>query len=169
MTTEPYNVLFLCTGNSARSIIAEAIMNREGIGKFNAFSAGSKPGTAPHPYTLDLLKGLNHDIGFARSKSWDEFAGAGAPKMDFVFTVCDNAAAEECPFWPGQPMTAHWGVPDPVKAEGPEAARRFAFSDTYRMLRSRISIFVSLPIASLDRMALQRKLDDIGKTPAKAD
>ena len=169
MTTEPYNVLFLCTGNSARSIIAEAIMNREGIGKFKAFSAGSKPGTAPHPYTLDLLKGLNHDIGFARSKSWDEFAGAGAPKMDFVFTVCDNAAAEECPFWPGQPMTAHWGVPDPVKAEGPEAARRFAFSDTYRMLRSRISIFVSLPIGSLDRMALQRNLDDIGKTPAKAD
>ncbi len=169
MTTEPYNVLFLCTGNSARSIIAEAIMNREGMGKFKAFSAGSKPEAAPHPYTLYLLKGLNHDIGFARSKSWDEFAGPDAPQMDFVFTVCDNAAAEECPFWPGQPMTAHWGVPDPVKAEGPEAARRFAFSDTYRMLRSRISIFVSLPIGSLDRMALQRNLDDIGKTPAKAD
>tara|TARA_R110000765_G_scaffold62695_3_gene121759 strand:- start:70589 stop:71131 length:543 start_codon:yes stop_codon:yes gene_type:complete len=169
MTTEPYNVLFLCTGNSARSIIAEAIMNREGAGKFKAFSAGSKPGAAPHPYTLDLLRGLNHDTGFARSKSWDEFAGPDAPKMDFVFTVCDNAAAEECPFWPGQPMTAHWGVPDPVKAEGPEAARRFAFSDTYRMLRSRISIFVSLPIGSLDRMALQRNLNDIGKTPAKAD
>lgn len=169
MTTECYNVLFLCTGNSARSIIAEAIMNREGIGKFKAYSAGSKPDAAPHPYTLDLLKGLNHDIGFARSKSWDEFAGAGAPKMDFVFTVCDNAAAEECPYWPGQPMTAHWGVPDPVKAEGSVAARRFAFSDTYRMLRSRISIFVSLPIGSLDRMALQRNLDDIGKAPAKAD
>ena len=169
MTTEPYNVLFLCTGNFARSIIAEAIMNREGTGKFKAFSAGSKPGTAPHPYTLDLLKGLNHDIGFARSKSWDEFAGADAPKMDFVFTVCDNAAAEECPFWLGQPMTAHWGVPDPVKAEGPEAARQFAFADTYRMLRSRISIFVSLPIGSLDRMALQRNLDDIGKTSATAD
>lgn len=124
---------------------------------------------APHPYTLDLLRGLNHDTGFARSKSWDEFAGPDAPQMDFVFTFCDNAAAEECPFWPGQPMTAHWGVPDPARAKGPEAARRFAFSDTYRMLCSRISIFVSLPIESLDRMALQRNLDDIGKTTAKAD
>ncbi|WP_281823586.1 arsenate reductase ArsC [Jannaschia rubra] len=169
MTRDAYNVLFLCTGNSARSIIAEAILNREGMGRFKAFSAGSKPGTAPHPYTLDLLGGLNHDTGFARSKSWDEFAGPDAPQMDFVFTVCDKAAAEDCPFWPGQPMTAHWGVPDPARAEGPEAARRFAFSDIYRMLRSRISIFVSLPIGSLDRMALQRNLDDIGKTPAKAD
>lgn len=169
MTRDPYNVLFLCTGNSARSIIAEAITNREGMGRFKAFSAGSKPGASPHPYTLDLLHGLNHDTSFARSKCWDEFAGPDAPQMDFVFTVCDNAAAEECPFWPGQPMTAHWGVPDPVKAEGSEAARRFAFSDTYRMLRSRISIFVSLPIGSLDRMALQRNLDDIGKTTAKAD
>ena len=168
MTTGPYNVLFLCTGNSARSIIAEAIMNREGMGKFKAFSAGSKPGAAPHPYTLDLLRGLNHDTGFARSKSWDGFAGPDAPQMDFVFTVFDNAAAEECTFWPGQPMTAHWGVPDPLKAGGHEAARRFAFSDTYRMLRSRISIFVSLPIGSLDRMALQRNLNDIGKTTAKA-
>ena len=163
------SVLFLCTGNSARSIIAEAITNREGMGKFKAYSAGSKPGAAPHPYTLDLLRGLNHDIGFARSKSWDEFAGPDAPQKDFVFTVCDNAAAEECPYWPGQPMTAHWGVPDPVKTEGLEAARRFAFSDTYRMLRSRISIFVSLPIGSLGRMALQRNLDDIGKTTAEAD
>lgn len=169
MTRDAYNVLFLCTGNSARSIIAEAIMNREGMDRFRAYSAGSKPGTSPHPHTLDLLRGLNHDTGFARSKSWDEFAGPDAPQMDFVFIVCDNAAAEECPFWPGQPMTAHWGVPDPVKAEGSEAARRFAFSDTYRMLRSRISIFVSLPIGSLDRMALQRNLDDIGKTTAKAD
>ena len=169
MTSEPYNVLFLCTGNSARSIIAEAIMNREGMGRFKAYSAGSKPGTAPHPYTLDLLKGLNHDTAFARSKSWDEFAGAGAPQMDFVFTVCDNAAAEECPYWPGQPMTAHWGVPDPVKVAGSEAARRFAFSDTYRMLRSRISIFTSLPIGSLDRLTLQRNLDDIGKSTAEAD
>lgn len=169
MPAELYNVLFLCTGNSARSIMAEAIMIREGAGKFTAFSAGSKPGAGPHPYTLDLLKGLNHDIGFARSKSWDEFGGAGAPKMDFVFTVCDNAAAEECPFWPGEPMTAHWGVPDPVKVEGSEAVKRLAFAETYRMLRSRISIFASLPIASLDRMALQRNLDEIGKTTAKAD
>lgn len=169
MTTEPYNVLFLCTGNSARSIIAEAIMDREGMGRFKAFSAGSKPAPAPHPYTLDLLKGLNHDTGFARSKSWDEFATSDAPQMDFVFTVCDNAAAEECPFWPGQPMTAHWGMPDPVKAEGPETTRRFAFLETYRMLQSRIAIFVNLPIGSLDRMALQRSLDDIGKSPARAD
>jgi protein-tyrosine-phosphatase len=169
MPSKVYNVLFLCTGNSARSIIAEAILDREGMGRFKAFSAGSKPGPAPHPYTLDLLKGLHHDIGFARSKSWDEFAGADAPQMDFVFTVCDNAADEECPFWPGQPMTAHWGVPDPVKVEGPDAVRRVAFSDTYRTLRSRISIFVNLPINALDRMALQRNLDDIGGHPATAD
>lgn len=169
MTKDTYNVLFLCTGNSARSIIAEAIMNREGMGKFRAFSAGSKPGPAPHPYTLDLLKGLNHDTGFARSKSWDEFAGPDAPQMDFVFTVCDNAAAEECPFWPGQPITAHWGVPDPVKIDGSEAIRRVAFAETYRMLHGRISIFVNLPIGSLDRMALQRNVNDIGKTTAKAD
>lgn len=169
MTRDAYNVLFLCSGNSARSIIAEAIMNREGMGKFRAFSAGSKPGAAPHPFTLDLLRSLDHDTGFARSKIWEEFAGPGATPMDFVFTVCDDAAAEDCPIWPGQPMTAHWGVPDPVRAEGPEAARRLAFSDTYRMLRSRISIFVSLPLASLDRMGLQRNLDEIGKSPAKAD
>lgn len=168
MTEDAYNVLFLCTGNSARSIIAEAIMNREGQGKFRAYSAGSKPGAAPHPYTLDLLRGLRHDTGFARSKSWDEFAGADAPQMDFVFTVCDSAAAEECPFWPGQPVTAHWGLPDPVKVEGSEAVRRAAFAETYRMLRGRISTFVSLPIGTLDRMALQRSLDDIGKTIAKA-
>ncbi len=169
MTKDIYNVLFLCTGNSARSIIAEAIMNREGAGTFRAFSAGSKPGKAPHPYTLDLLEGVHHDIGFARSKSWDEFAAANAPQMDFVFTVCDNAAAEECPLWPGQPMTAHWGVPDPVKVEGTEAVRRQAFAKTYRMLRSRISIFVSLPIGSLDRLALQRDLDRIGKGTVEAD
>ncbi|WP_439149654.1 arsenate reductase ArsC [Sulfitobacter sp.] len=169
MTKDRYNVLFLCTGNSARSIIAEAILNQEGAGKFKAYSAGSKPGTAPPPNTLDLLEGLNHDIGFARSKSWDEFSGPDAPKMDFVFTVCDNAAAEECPFWPGMPMTAHWGVPDPVKAEGSEAVKRLAFAETYRMLRSRISIFVNLPIATLDRMALQRNVDTIGKAPAPAN
>lgn len=169
MTKETYNVLFLCTGNAARSIIAEAIMNREGKGKFRAYSAGSNPGPAPHPYTLDLLKGLHHNTDFARSKSWDEFASPDAPQMDFVFTVCDNAAAEECPYWPGQPMTAHWGVPDPVKVEGPDAVKRLAFAETYRMLRSRISIFCNLPIASLDRMALQRNLDDIGKSVAKVD
>lgn len=164
MTNERYNVLFLCTANSARSIIAEAIMNREGIGKFRGYSAGSHPKASPHPYTLDLLKGLNHDTGFARSKSWDEFAGPDAPKMDFVFTVCDDAAAEVCPVWPGQPMTAHWGLPDPVKVEGPEKVRRVAFSETYRMLLSRISIFVNLPLASLDKLSLQGKLDKIGKS-----
>ena len=169
MTKDCYNVSFLCTGNSARSIIAEAILNQEGAGKFKAYSAGSKPGTAPPPNTLDLLEGLNHDIGFARSKSWDEFSGPDAPKMDFIFTVCDNAAAEECPFWPGMPMTAHWGVPDPVKAEGSEAVKRLAFTETYRMLCSRISIFVNLPIATLDRMALQRNVDTIGKAPAPAN
>ncbi|MCW1934086.1 arsenate reductase ArsC [Pararhodobacter zhoushanensis] len=169
MTKDIYNVLFLCTGNSARSIIAEAITNREGIGKFKAYSAGSNPGSEPHPYTLDLLRGLHHDIGFARSKSWDEFATPDAPQMDFVFTVCDNAAAEECPLWPGQPMTAHWGVPDPVKVAGTETVKRLAFLETYRMLRSRISLFISLPLGSLNRMSLQRNLDDIGKSAAKAD
>lgn len=169
MTKDIYNVLFLCTGNSARSIIAEAVLNREGAGRFRAYSAGSRPGAAAHPYTLDLLRGLNHDTGFARSKSWNEFAGPDAPQMDFVFTVCDNAAGEDCPFWPGQPMTAHWGVPDPVKVDGPDAVKRLAFSETYRMLRSRISIFVTLPIGSLDRMALQHTLDDIGKSTAEAD
>lgn len=169
MTKNSYNVLFLCTGNSARSIMAEAIMNREGMGRFKAYSAGSKPGPAPHPYTLDLLRGLKHDTDFARSKSWDEFAGPDAPQMDFVFTVCDNAAAEECPFWPGQPLTGHWGVPDPVKVDGSDAIRRVAFAQTYRMLRHRISIFVNLPVETLDRITLQQTLDDIGKATASTD
>lgn len=163
----PFNVLFLCTGNSARSIIAEAIMSREGIGKFKGFSAGSMPKGAVHPYTLDLLKNLNYDTSRFRSKSWEEFSGPGAPELDFVFTVCDNAANEACPLWPGQPMTAHWGVPDPVAATGTEAERRFAFADTYRMLHQRISIFVNLPIPSLDRLTLQKHLDDIGSAPAE--
>lgn len=162
--TEPLlNVLFLCTGNSARSILAEAILNREGAGRFRAFSAGSMPKGEVHPYALDLLARLNHDTGFARSKSWEEFARPEAPRLDFVFTVCDNAAAEVCPVWPGQPMTAHWGVPDPAAAEGTEAERRFAFADTYRMLNNRISIFVNLPMRSLDRLSLQRRLDEIGQ------
>ncbi|WP_127107124.1 arsenate reductase ArsC [Pararhodobacter zhoushanensis] len=169
MTSQPYNVLFLCTGNSARSLMAEAILNRDGMGQFRGFSAGSHPGASPHPYTLDLLRGLSHDTAFARSKSWDEFAVPGAPRMDFVFTVCDDAAAEECPHWPGQPMSAHWGIPDPVKVDGSEAVRRVAFVDAYRMLRSRISLFVSLPLGSLDRIALQRNLDGIGKSTAKTD
>lgn len=166
--TRPYNVLFLCTGNSARSIIAEALLNREGIGRFRGFSAGSRPKGDVHPYTLDLLGRLNHDIGAVRSKSWDEFAGPNAPQMDFVFTVCDQAAAEECPFWPGQPMSAHWGLPDPAAATGTEAEVRLAFSETYRMLRNRISIFVNLPLGSLDKLSLQERLDDIGRTRADA-
>jgi len=169
-----FNVLFLCTGNSARSIMAEAIMNRLGHGKFRAYSAGSHPKGAVHPYALELLRKLNHDVSGLRSKSWTEFSQPGAPPLDFVFTVCDHAAAEACPLWPGQPMTAHWGVPDPAAATGTDAEIGYAFADAYRMLNARISIFVSLPMRSLDQLALQRQLDEIGKikdggaTPASA-
>lgn len=163
MSEPDFNVLFLCTGNSARSILAEAILMREGQGRFGSYSAGSQPKEKPHPFAIDLLKKLNHDTGFARSKSWLEFAEPDAPKLDFVFTVCDSAAAEACPVWPGQPMTAHWGVPDPAAAEGSEAERRLAFADTYRMLTNRISIFVNLPLAMLDRLTLQNRLSEIGK------
>jgi protein-tyrosine-phosphatase len=159
-----FNVLFLCTGNSARSIIAEAIMNRLGQGRFAAWSAGSQPKGAVHPQALALLRKLNHDTTGLRSKSWTEFSQPGAPQLDFVFTVCDNAAAETCPIWPGQPMTAHWGVPDPAAATGTDAEIAFAFADTYRMLNARISIFVSLPLRSLDQLSLQQRLDAIGKT-----
>ncbi|MFN7166316.1 MAG: arsenate reductase ArsC [Pannonibacter sp.] len=157
-----YNVLFLCTGNSARSILAEAILAQEGKGRFRAFSAGSQPKGEVHPLSLQLLQKLGHDTAFARSKSWDEFAVPGAPKMDFVFTVCDSAAAEACPVWPGQPMTAHWGVADPAAATGSEADRMLAFAEAFRMLRNRIAIFVNLPIETLDQMSLQQKLKDIG-------
>ena len=163
MSDNVYNVLFLCTGNSARSIIGEAILNRAGMGRFKAYSAGSHPKGEVHPFALQLLKSANHDTSFARSKSWDEFAQPDAPKLDFVFTVCDSAAAEACPVWPGQPMTAHWGVPDPAAVEGTDAEKHFAFADTYRMLNNRISVFTSLPLASIDRLALQKRLDDIGR------
>ena len=163
MADRIYNVLFLCTGNSARSIFGEAILNREGNGRFKAFSAGSHPRGELHQYTSDLLKQLGYSIDGFRSKNWNEFSGEAAPALDFVFTVCDDAANETCPVWPGQPMTAHWGLPDPVKAAGTEAERRLAFADAYRMLRSRITVFISLPIASLDRLSLQNKLDLIGK------
>jgi protein-tyrosine-phosphatase len=163
VTDRPYNVLFLCTGNSARSIIAEAILNKVGAGTFCGYSAGSHPKGRVHPETLKLLQSLDYDIGALRSKSWDEFAGPGAPLIDFVFTVCDNAAAETCPYWPGQPMTAHWGVPDPVAATGTLAEMALAFKDTYRMLNQRIGIFTSLPLRSLDRLTLQNKLKDIGR------
>ena len=164
MTDSPFNVLFLCTGNSARSIMAEAVLNRAGQGHFRAYSAGSHPKGKVHPYTLDLLRKTHFDVGGMRSKSWLEFAQPNAPKLDFVFTVCDDAAGEACPVWPGQPMTAHWGVPDPAAATGNEAEVRFAFADTLRMLTNRINIFVSLPLAKLDRLSLQKKLDDIGRT-----
>lgn len=163
MSDKAYNVLFLCTGNSARSILAEVALKREGMGRFNAYSAGSQPMGAVNPFALALLEKLNYDTGFARSKSWDEFAGPDAPKMDFVFTVCDNAANEVCPIWPGQPMTAHWGIADPAAVEGSDAEKQIAFADAYRMLNQRISIFVNLPISSIDRLKLQTKLDEIGK------
>jgi arsenate reductase (thioredoxin) len=160
----PFNVLFLCTGNSARSIMAEVILNRGGQGKFRAYSAGSQPKGQVHPHALDLLQRLHYDVTGLRSKSWKEFAEPGAPKLDFVFTVCDNAAAETCPVWPGQPMTAHWGVPDPAAATGNEAEVRLAFADALRMLSNRINTFVALPLRSLDALSLQRQLEAIGKT-----
>jgi arsenate reductase len=159
----PFNVLFLCTGNSARSIMAEAIMNRLGQGKFRAYSAGSQPKGEIHPQAAALLHKLNYDISSFRSKNWTEFSQPGAPPLDFVFTVCDNAAAEACPLWPGQPMTAHWGIPDPAAATGTEAEIAYAFAEAFRMLNARISIFVSLPMRSLDQLALQKQLDEIGK------
>ncbi|MBO9378149.1 arsenate reductase ArsC [Sphingomonas histidinilytica] len=162
------NVLFLCTGNSARSIIAEAILNREGRGRFRAFSAGSQPKGEVHPFTLHLLDKLNYDTSQFRSKSWSEFAGPGAPPLDFVFTVCDNAANETCPVWPGQPITANWGVPDPAAIEDSEAVQHAAFFDTYRMLFNRISLFTNLPFEGLDRMSLQNQLKAIGKDQARA-
>jgi arsenate reductase (thioredoxin) len=159
----PYNVLFLCTGNSARSILAEAILDKVGDGKFRAFSAGSEPKGQIHPLTLQLLRDLQYDVSGLRSKSWNEFAKPGAPPLDFVFTVCDNAAGETCPVWPGQPMTAHWGVPDPAAATGTAAEIALAFKDVYRMLHQRIAAFAALPIKSLDRIGLQATLRDIGR------
>jgi protein-tyrosine-phosphatase len=158
----PYNALFLCTGNSARSIIAEAILNKLGAGRFCAFSAGSQPKGQINPHTIQLLAGLGYDTASFRSKSWNEFAKPSAPALDFVFTVCDNAAGEACPFWPGQPMIAHWGVPDPAEATGSPAEIGLAFKDAYRMLHQRIAVFVSLPFRSLDQLSLQARLKEIG-------
>ena len=162
MTGRIYNVLFLCTGNSARSIIAECVLAREGAGRFRAFSAGSQPKGEVHPYALDILRLRNYPTSELRSKSWDEFARPDAPKMDFVFTVCDNAAEEVCPVWTGQPMTAHWGVPDPAAAEGTEAVKRAAFAETVKLMTNRISVFVNLPLDSLDRLTLQKRMREIG-------
>jgi arsenate reductase len=158
-----FHVLFLCTGNSARSILAEAILHGIGAGNFRAYSAGSHPKGAVHPQALALLANLGHDVRAPRSKSWDEFAMPNAPRLDFVFTVCDNAANEVCPVWPGQPMTAHWGLPDPALASGKPAEVAAAFADTYRMLHSRISVFTSLPFDKLDRLSLQARLREIGR------
>jgi arsenate reductase len=159
---QPYNVLFLCTGNSARSILGEAILNKIGAGKFVAYSAGSHPAGKVNPHALALLRRLDYPTDGARSKSWDEFATPGAPELDFVFTVCDNAANEVCPIWPGHPMTAHWGVPDPAAVEGDEATIAQAFRDAFAVLQRRIELFASLPVQSLDRLSLKRKLDAIG-------
>ena len=168
MSDRVFNVLFLCTHNSARSVMAEGILNSIGRGRFRAFSAGSHPRGAVHPYALDQLRCREHDVSGLHSKSWDDFSGPDAPPLDFVFTVCDNAANEVCPVWPGQPMTAHWGVADPSSPAVKDIDRRFAFAETYRMLRHRIELLVSLPTASLDRVSLQRKLDAIGRSlPAR--
>jgi arsenate reductase (thioredoxin) len=158
-----FNVLFLCTGNSARSVIAEAILNKVGQARFRAYSAGSQPKTSVNPRTIELLAALGYDTSGFRSKSWNEFTKPDAPKFDFVFTVCDNAAAETCPLWPGQPMTAHWGIADPAAATGTPAEIALAFKDTYRMLERRIGIFVALPIESLDRLSLKNRLKEIGR------
>ena len=158
-----FNVLFLCTGNSARSILAEAYLNTAGKGKFKAHSAGSKPGGKVNPFAIELLANSRIDVAGLRSKSWDEFATADAPKLDFVFTVCDSAAAEPCPFWPGQPMTAHWGVPDPAAVQGSDEDKRRAFRNALASLSARINLFLNLPLDKLDRLALTRRLAEIGK------
>jgi arsenate reductase len=159
----PLNVLFLCTGNSARSVMAEAILNKIGQGKFQAYSAGSQPKGRVHPQTLRLLTSLGYDVSQLRSKSWDEFAKPGAPPIDFIFTVCDNAAGEACPIWPGKPATAHWGIADPAEATGTEAEVAVAFTEAHRMLAQRIGAFAALPLSSLDAMSLQNKLREIGR------
>lgn len=169
MSDRVYNVLFLCTHNSARSVIGECILNFLGKGQFRGLSAGSQPRGAVNPYALEMLNRLNYDTSQLRSKSWEEFAVPVAPPLDFVFTVCDDAANEACPHWPGQPMTAHWGLPDPSAVTGSEAEKRAAFTETHRMLYQRISIFVNLPFEQLDRLTLQKRLDDMGaRVPASS-
>lgn len=168
----PLNVLFLCTHNSARSIMAESILNRVGAGRFKAYSAGSTPSGAVNPHAINLLAHLNYKTDHLRSKSWEEFAASNnpdAPPLDFVFTVCDNAAGEVCPIWPGQPMSAHWGIPDPSAATGSEAEIALAFADAYRQLNNRITLFCALPMNAVDRLSLQRRLDEIGRTKSADD
>ncbi len=163
VTDRIYNVLFLCTGNSARSILAEAILNQIGKGRFRAYSAGSHPSGKVNPYVLEMLAAQNLPVAELRSKSWDEFAAPGAPALDFVFTVCDNAAGEVCPVWPGQPVSAHWGIEDPAAVQGDDAARRHAVHTALQLLNRRISVFINLPFAKLDKMALKQEVDSIGR------
>ena len=163
MTDRIYNVLFLCTGNSARSILAEAILNQIGKGRFRAYSAGSHPAGKVNPYVLEMLAAQNLPVAELRSKSWDEFVAPGAPALDFVFTVCDNAAGEVCPVWPGQPVSAHWGIEDPAAVQGDDAARRHAVHTALQLLNRRISVFINLPFAKLDKMALKQEVDSIGR------
>jgi len=163
MTDKTFNVLFLCTGNSARSILAESVLRKIGAGKFNAYSAGSQPKGNVNPMALDVLVGHKFPTEGLRSKSWDEFAGAEAPQFDFIFTVCDNAAGESCPVWPGKPMTAHWGIDDPVAVEGTDAEKRIAFTTALRYMKLRIAAFAALPLESLERISLTAKLQEIGQ------
>ena len=163
MSNHPFNVLFLCTGNSARSVLAEGILRKDGAGRFHALSAGSHPKGAINPFALKVLESYGYPTVGYRSKNWDEFAAPGAPVMDFVFTVCDSAAGEACPIWPGQPMTAHWGIEDPAAVQGADIEKERAFVTAFRYLKNRISIFISLPIRSLDKMALGAKLREIGQ------
>ena len=164
MTDRPYNVLFLCTGNSARSILGEALLNSLGKGRFRAWSAGSHPGGRVNPFALEILAKNGFATEGLRSKSWDEFAAPGAPEFDFIFTVCDAAAAETCPVWPGHPMSAHWGIPDPAGVEGDDETKRRAFRDAFSRLQRRISLLVNLPVQSLDKLSLQKELGEIGRT-----
>ncbi|HLZ74845.1 arsenate reductase ArsC [Phenylobacterium sp.] len=164
MSDQPHEVLFLCTGNSARSILAESLLNRAGEGRFKAYSAGSMPTGKVNPFALRLLESLRYPTDGLRSKSWDEFARDGAPAFDFIITVCDNAAGEVCPIWPGKPMRAHWGVADPAAVTGSDSEIALAFADAYRMLSNRVTLFVNLPFETLDRMSLKQRLDDIGQT-----
>ncbi len=168
MSERVFNVLFLCTHNSARSVMAECILNKEGAGRFRAYSAGSQPSGRINPSVKDLLEHLGHDTAGLRSKTWDEFAGRDAPQMDFIFTVCDNAAGEVCPVWPGHPMTAHWGFPDPSSAKGSEAEKAAFTADVFRQIQRRLQLFMSLPLTSLDKLALKRKLAEMGQQGAMA-
>ncbi|WP_342361213.1 arsenate reductase ArsC [Terrarubrum flagellatum] len=169
MTDHPFNVLFLCTGNSARSILAESILRKDGAGRFNAWSAGSEPKGSVNPLALTTLAALDYPTEGFRSKSWDEFAGAGAPHMDFIFTVCDDAAGETCPVWPGHPMTAHWGVEDPSHVEGSDVEKQRAFNRAFKFLKNRIDVFLALPVKSLDEIALANRLREIGRLEGATD